>query len=249
MKNLNAYIVKNVAMSVKDVDTTGRKVKIALSAFGNIDSDSDMILKGAFAKSISERGPQSSSNRQIAFLRYHNWENQIGKFESLTETDKFLEAVGILGNSTKGNDAFLDYQDGIIREHSIGFQYIADKMTYIENPVDPSKNYYEIKEVKLWEGSAVTFGANSLTPVLDVAKGNHTEYLQTLNDEMNGFIKALRNGQGTDERLYSIEMGLKVCQEKYNSLVNMVPFVKSTSTDKTDEIQNNKQSFFKQLTK
>lgn len=249
MKNTNSYIVKNLSLSVKDVDTTGRKVKIALSAFDNVDSDMDMIRRGAFAKSISERGPATTSNRQIAFLRYHNWENQIGKFESLTETEKYLEAVGVLGNSTKGNDALLDYQDGIIREHSIGFQYIADKMTYIENPLDPSKNYWELKEVKLWEGSAVTFGANSLTPTLDVTKGNNTEYLQTLNDEMNGFIKALRNGQGTDERLYSIEMGLKVCQEKYNSLINLVPFVKDTHIEESNKTEQNKKSFFNQLTK
>ena len=35
--------------SVKDMDAQTRRVKIMLSAFGNIDSDGDVIARGAFA--------------------------------------------------------------------------------------------------------------------------------------------------------------------------------------------------------
>ena len=113
---------------VKDVDSKTRRVTIMASKFDNVDSDGDVIRKGAFAKSIQERGPESQSNRKIAFLRYHDWEQQIGKFVSLEETHDGLVAVGELGRSSKGNDALLDYQDGIILEHSIGFNYVQDKM-------------------------------------------------------------------------------------------------------------------------
>ena len=82
-----------------------------LSKFDNIDSDGDVIRKGAFSKSIQDRGPESPSNRKIAFLRYHDWEQQIGKFISLEETGDGLIAIGELGRSSKGNDALLDYQD------------------------------------------------------------------------------------------------------------------------------------------
>lgn len=227
-KTFNAYEVKNLALAVKDIDTVGRRVKVAFAAFNNIDSDRDVIRKGAFAKSINERGPASTSNRQIAHLRYHDWEHQIGKLVSLEETDTHLIGVSEMGRSTKGEDAFLDYQDGIIREHSIGFNYIPDKMQLIG---EGDTAYFEIKEVFLWEGSAVTFGANSLTPTLDVSKGNKVEVLEKLNEEMATFINALKNGKGTDERLYAIEMGLKVCQQKYNSLVNFEPVDKTTIVD------------------
>lgn len=231
IKVFNTYEVKNLAFAIKDMDSVGRRVKIALAAFNNIDSDRDVIRKGAFAKSIMERGPASTSNRQIAHLRYHDWEHQIGKMVSLEETDTHLIAVSDLGRSTKGNDAFLDYQDGIIREHSIGFNYIADKMQLIG---EGDQAYFEIKELFLWEGSAVTFGANSLTPMLDVSKeltaDKKTELLERINSDMTAFIAALKNGKGTDERLHSIEMGLKVCQQKYNSLVNFVPVLKTTGT-------------------
>jgi HK97 family phage prohead protease len=224
IKKFNTYETKNISLEVKDMDSVGRRVKIALAAFNNIDSDKDVIRKGAFSKSIQERGANTTTNRKIAFLRYHDWEHQIGKFVSLEETDTHLIAVADLGRSTKANDAFLDYQDGIIREHSIGFNYIPDKM---QLHGEGEQAYFEIKEVILWEGSAVTFGANSLTPMLDVSKGNKQETLEKLNEEMKSLLYALKNGKGTDERLYSIEMGLKVCQQKYNSLINL------ESVDKT----------------
>lgn len=246
-KQFKAYEVKNLSIEVKDIDTVGRRVKIALSAFDNKDSDGDVIRKGAFSKSIQERGPNSTSNRQIAFLRYHDWEHQIGKFISLEETDYQLVALAELGRSTKGNDAFLDYQDGIIREHSIGFNYIADKMSLVG---EGDQAYWDIKELILWEGSGVTFGANSLTPMLDVSKGNHKEVLQKVNDQMEGFIKALKNGKGTDERLYSIEMGLKVCQQQFNSLITLEPVVvKDTTPNIQPEKSNSQKNYYLNLLK
>jgi HK97 family phage prohead protease len=232
VKQFKAYEVKNLPFEIKDMDNVGRRVKIALAAFNNIDSDRDVIRKGAFAKSIQERGAESTSNRKIAHLRYHDWEHQIGKFIEMTETDTHLVGLSDLGRSTKGNDAFLDYQDGIIREHSIGFNYIPDKMALVG---EGDQSYFEIKEVILWEGSAVTFGANSLTPTLDVTKGNRTEVLERLNKEMTTFVNALRNGKGTDDRLFAIEMGLKVCQQKYNSLITFEPPVNSTKGDEPNE--------------
>lgn len=239
VKKFNQYEVKNLALEVKDIDTVGRRVKVAFAAFNNIDSDRDVIRKGAFAKSIQERGPSSPSNRQIAHLRYHDWEHQIGKLISLEETDNHLIGVSDMGRSTKGNDAFLDYQDGIIREHSIGFNYVPDRMQLMG---EGEQAYFDIKELFLWEGSAVTFGANSLTPMLDVSKGNHTEMLEKINQHMTAFIVALRSGKGTDDRLHAIEMGLKVCQQKYNSLINFVPSVKDTPVDTPNEVAQDVES-------
>jgi len=213
----NLFKTKNIGFEIKDIDTVGRRVKVALSRFGNVDSDNDVILRGAFAKSIKERGHESQSNRKIKFLRYHDFEHEIGVWKSLEETSEHLVGIGELGRSTKGNDAFLDYQDGIITEHSIGFQMIQDKLSIREDGIT------EIKEVVLWEGSAVTFGSNAETPVFSVSKGNQKEYLDTLNLKMNTLIDALRNGKGTDERLQQIEMDLRVVQSKYNSLINIEP--------------------------
>lgn len=243
-KILKQYEVKNIALEVKDIDSQTRRVKLGMASFNNVDSDRDVIRKGAFAKSIQERGPESISNRKIAHLRYHDWEHQIGKFISLEENDFHLIGVSQLGNSTKGNDAFLDYQDGIIMEHSIGFQYLPDKMQLIG---EGETAYWDIKEVILWEGSAVTFGANSLTPTIDVSKGNKTEIIEKINKEMNAFITALKNGKGTDERLFQIEMGLKVCQEKYNEIISFAP-VEKKAIEK-EEAKDARKLFFISLLK
>jgi len=231
---MNLFKTKDIELSVKDVDNAGRRVKIMLSKFNNVDSDGDIIVKGAFSKSIQERGPESQSNRKVKFLRYHDFEHQIGVFTKLEETADGLIAYGDLGRSTKGNDAFLDYKDGIITEHSIGFQTINDKIELREDGTQI------LKEVILWEGSAVTFGANSETPLFSVSKGNSEDYLAKLNKKMNGLTNALKNGKGTDERLEAIEMNLRVCQTKYNDVINSLKTkepTKVTPEDKSDEIK------------
>ena len=126
---------KSIDLEVKDIDTAGRRVKVGLSGFGNVDSDGDVITRGAFSKSIMDRGPESMTNRKIKMLRYHDFEHEIGVWKSLEETHEHLIGVGELGRSTKGNDAFLDYQDGIITEHSIGFMLVSDKIHVREDGI------------------------------------------------------------------------------------------------------------------
>lgn len=222
MRN-NLYNVK-AASEIRDVDSVGRKVAVYLAKFDNIDSDNDMITKGAFTKSIQERGPQSAGNRKIAFLRHHNWEMQIGKFLELNEDENGLFAVGELGTSTQGEDAFRDYEDGIIREHSIGFQYIKDKTKWIQDLEMEAGGYFMINEVKLYEGSAVTFGANEMTNVVGVIKGEQKHArIERITNELNICIKALVNGKGTDERLHEIEMKTKYLNSELITLANADP--------------------------
>ncbi len=227
------YPVKSIEFKIDDIDESTRRVKGYASAFDVMDSDNDVIRKGAFLKSIQERGADSAGNRKIAHLRNHDWEHQIGKFTELYEDEKGLVFVSELGRSTKGNDALLDYQDGILREHSIGFNYVKDKINFIEadkSGFDSNNGHFEISEVKLWENSAVTFGANEFTPVLDVSKDaeGRNKLIEKLNEMSERFQKTLRNGGGTDERLQNLELTFKQIQELQNSLVNLKPSIKDT---------------------
>ena len=218
----SAYKIKSQSLEIKDIDSKSRKVSMYLSHFGNIDSDNDMIVKGAFTKSLQERGVESTSNRKIAFLRHHDWKWQIGKFIELKEDDLGLYAVGELSTSTQGNDAMCDYEEGVIREHSIGYRYIADKIKWIEDDTKANGGYYLVSEVALWEGSAVTFGANEMTPVLEAGKSeNKTEIITSITSEMETIIKSLSNGRGTDERLYGLEMRHKFLASQLSEIANM----------------------------
>jgi len=235
-KVISSYAVKASDM-IKDMSSDKRSVAIYLSKFGNVDSDLDVIQKGAFTKSIQERGPSSDSNRKIAFLRYHDWEHVIGKFETLQEDDYGLFAVGKLGNSTKGEDAWRDYEDGLIREHSIGFQYVNDKVKWVDDMTMASGGYYLITEVKLYEGSAVLFGANEMTPTLDVMKGeNKIEYAQKVSNDIEKITSAIVRGKGTDERLYELEMKLKYLNNQLLLLAQMEPFDVKHSIDNEPKI-------------
>jgi HK97 family phage prohead protease len=157
-------------------------------------------------------------------LRHHDWEWQIGKFVELSEDNTGLYAVGQLGRSTQGEDALRDYEDGIIKEHSIGFQYLSDKMRFIEDLTMESGGYWDILEVKLFEGSAVTFGANPETYVVSVPKGEEkTDYIEKITKELDVCIKALANGKGTDERLQNLEMKVKYLNSQLISLATIEP--------------------------
>jgi len=225
----NTYQTKGAA-EIKDISSDKRQVAVYLAKFDNIDSDNDMIKKGAFTKSIQERGPDSPSNRKIAFLRWHDWEKPIGKFLTLQEDDFGLFAVSQLGTSVGGNDAWNDYNDGIIREHSIGFQYIQDKMRWIDDANAPAQGYWMISELKLYEGSAVTFGANSETNVIDVMKSeDKVEKAVKISNEIDLLIKGLANGKGLDERLFEMEMKLKYLNSQMLILAKSEPFVKEHS--------------------
>lgn len=206
MKNI--YNLKS-GFELKDIDTGSRQVAMYLSKFDTMDSDNDIIKKGAFKKSIKERGVKSTSNRKIAFLRHHDWEKQIGKFVELAEDDYGLYAVGQLGRSTDGEDALKDYEDGIIKEHSIGFQYIPDKMKFVKDDSINGGGYNEIKELILWEGSAVTFGSNQYTYVIGMKGQEKNDHIDRITNELNLCIRAITNGKGTDERLHELEMKIK----------------------------------------
>ena len=70
-----------------------------------------------------------------------------------------LRFESVMSKSTLGNDTLIQYQEGILaKEHSVGFNIIQRS----------ESNPEEITEIKLWEGSTVTFGANPNTPVIGI---------------------------------------------------------------------------------
>ena len=73
--------------ALKDADTKKGIVMGYLASFGNLDADNDIIMPGAFTKSLSEMGPASSKPR-IKYLLDHNQSKALGTFISLTYSFK-----------------------------------------------------------------------------------------------------------------------------------------------------------------
>ena len=143
------------------IEVAGRKVSGYLAHFDTKDMDNEIITKGAFQKSIQERGVNSSTPRKIAYLYQHNLDKPIGRFTTLIEDQKGLYFEGELDNIPLANDVLEQYKSGTLNQHSIGFLKVRDKSTWSD-----SEKALILKEVNLFEGSVVTLGANENTPFL-----------------------------------------------------------------------------------
>jgi len=187
---------KNIQGGIKDIDSKNRIVTGYLSEFGSKDFDSDIIEKGAFSKSIAER------KNDIYFLNQHDWKQPHGKFNVLMEDQKGLYfESNALPNTSYSNDLIELYSMGIVKEHSIGFQTV--KSDWNKDGV-----VRIIKEVKLYEGSNVTLGANPNTPFTGFKSRTITE----INDQVSLIMKACRNGNFTDDTFMQLEFALKQLQ-------------------------------------
>lgn len=191
---------KDFQGGLKDIDSKGRVVTGYLSAFGNKDSDGDIIEKGAFSKSIAER------MGQMFFLNQHNWQQPLSKFSVLREDEKGLYFESMpLPETSYANDVMKLYEAGVLNEHSIGFNVI--KADY-----DRDTDIRHIKEIKLYEGSVVTLGANSSTPFTGFKEITLEEYnkeQKRIESETNRFLKAYRNGDFTDDTFLMLEFAIK----------------------------------------
>jgi HK97 family phage prohead protease len=167
-------------------DKESRTVSGYLAAFGNKDSDSDILVKGCFAKSLQERGVASSSNRKIAYLHQHDTKKPLGKFTKLEEDDFGLYFEAKISKIPLGDEVLEQYSDGTLNQHSIGFKYIWDKIEY-----DEVQDAYIVKEVNLYEGSVVTLGANENTPFLGLKSEQLESHRNQILQDFELAIKGL----------------------------------------------------------
>jgi len=187
------FSVKGMAQAVvPELDTTGRIIKLVANTFNYFDHDFDALTKTCANRSIVNNGAKSAAPDKIAHLLQHKMSDVVGKslLESVEKVDGnyVLYAESFLPDTTDGEDTLRKYQAGMYNQHSIGFNYLD--LTYLEkgaagwdkwmnellNPEDADAVGYgwKINEIKLWEYSTVTFGANKLTPYLGAKSVNGT---------------------------------------------------------------------------
>lgn len=236
------YKEKNFTIKEVKVDRADRIVEGYFASFDTLDSDDDIIRKGSFARSIEAHGPASVGNRRIAHLAFHDLTRMIGDIRKLEEDDIGLYFMSALGRDTEGNNALMRYEDGIIREHSIGFNYLEDGLEFVEgNEEKGTKGYWNITDVKLWEGSYVTFGSNENTPNLSAIKSQAdlNNELEKINERMDDFIRAVKN-KGYCKQYHNMhEFELEKLKSRYNALVKFDPT--SLKQVKKEELQKSRQ--------
>lgn len=151
---------KTLAFEIKAIDYTGRTLEGFAAAFGNLDQVGDIIHPGAFRKTLSERGGR------IKFLWQHDPTEPIGKLQEAREDQGGLFVKAIISDTQRGRDALALLKDGAIGEMSIGYDTVKGGMDYSKDEKgNPVRN---LREVKLWEFSLVTFPANEMAQVTAV---------------------------------------------------------------------------------
>lgn len=224
-----SYGVKDIQIekaAILDVSTSGRTVTGFFSTFNVLDSDNDVLRPGCFKKSINERGVNSDAIAKIKHAMFHDLTRLPGKLRILEEK-KINKVKGLyfeteMATTQEGNDALVNYQMGIYDNHSIGFKYLWDKIRFVESNTDDFKRIqdellnpeacegidglYEVSEVKLYEGSTVTFGANSLTPVLGMKSLDKDSIFIKVNERIDKLCYALKNGTQSDDMMELFEV-------------------------------------------
>jgi uncharacterized protein len=188
---------------IKDIDAKTGTVTGYFSIFGNVDSDNEIVMPGAFKRSL-----QNNYARQKHLNQHRSSEVLSGTKKGnlvLKEDGKGLYFESKISQTSLGKDVILLYEDGALDEHSIGYEVIksrdSDTMTRPSrwNP-DQKVPVKELHELKLWEGSTVTWAANEMAT---------TESIKSLTkeqafDKMHCVLKALKNGKYENEEIFEM---------------------------------------------
>ncbi len=203
------FEIKNTAggASIKDIDQRKGIITGYFAHFNNEDSDGDIIIPGAFAKTIRDQGPQSSRPR-IKMLRNHSIYEPVGNLQVLEEVAVGLYYEGFPGTHAIGQDTIKMIDSGLITEHSFGFETI--KAVVLNPDAGWSERKRQLQELKLWEGSLLTgWGANELTGAAVIKSMGKEFYLKTINDRQKALEKFCRNSTATDETIEMLQLECK----------------------------------------
>lgn len=128
-------------------------IEAYVSIFGNVDSDGDIITRGAFLESLAKKLPKG--------VWSHNWDEPIAKTLEAREDEKGLYIKGQFVMSVqRAKEAFELIKAGVIDEFSIGFRILDWEYDDAGHRI--------IKKVRIYEWSPVLAGANPDTELLDV---------------------------------------------------------------------------------
>lgn len=189
MRKTNKYIgrlgmqYKTFSIYAKEVnyDEESRVISGYAAIFGNKDKAGDILIKGCFAKSIHDRGPESSANDKIIMLWMHDMNEPIGNILVLIEDEKGLYFEAEIDDVPRGNQAVKQLESGTLNQFSIGYQYVWENCEY-----DSEKDAFIVKEVKLYEISVVSIGCNGETEYLGLKSIEDAENsYKELNEEIS----------------------------------------------------------------
>lgn len=161
---------KDFALQVKDLSDAGTFSGYG-SVFGNLDSYGEVVVEGAFTKSLARHAKEKTSP---LMLWQHNPGEPIGIWDELEEDGKGLKGTGrLILETARGRETHALLKAGAIRGLSIGYREIK---------TEPDGNNRKLLELDLLEISVVSFPANRRARVDAVKSERMEEFARRLRD-------------------------------------------------------------------
>lgn len=143
---------KSIPMEFKVADDGTFEGKLAV--YGNVDLGKDMIEPGAFKKTMAEKGTT------VPLLWQHDPDQPIGDLQLRDASDAlYVKGRLLTDDIPQARTAYALIKAGVIKGLSIGYDTVKDS---IEGGVR------HLKELRLWEGSIVTFPMNEMATITAV---------------------------------------------------------------------------------
>lgn len=207
VKNKSA---QSLIASIKDMDIKKGVVTGYAASFNTWDSDNDMIMPGAFTKTIQDQGPSSVQPR-IKHLLNHDTRQPLALPMVLKEDATGLYYESQIGTHSLAVDFLKMVESGLITEHSIGYGVV--KKTVLNPDADWREVKTQLHELKLWEYSSLTaWGANQYTPLIGVKSK------QAVEQRIENLIKAVKSGTFTDSTFAFLEDELLFMQKAFKDI-------------------------------
>lgn len=151
----------DTALKIKSVSDTGEFTGYG-SVFGVKDSASDIVIKGAFSKSLSN---WKEKKGLPALLWQHDTSEPIGVYTKMEEDENGLYVEGrlLIDDDPLAKRAHAHLKAGSLSGLSIGYSMKNNGYEY-----DKDKEAFILKELDLWEVSLVTFPANDQARIDEV---------------------------------------------------------------------------------
>lgn len=150
-------------------DTSKRIITGYASTFNNMDHGGDIVMPGAFAKTIADKFPRG----KIKVLNQHNWNQPIGLPVDMREDSRGLFVSARISETKTGDEVLRLVADKVIDSFSIGFDIVKSEQFEDEEMRAALKlpawwPMTKLTELNLWEFSPVTFPMNEQAAIIGV---------------------------------------------------------------------------------
>lgn len=156
--------------SVEFKATSEGVIEAYAAAFGNVDGHGDVIVQGAFTKTITER-----KDKIKVLVNHDAWGSlPVGKPLTMIEDSTGLLTSTKMSKTQAGQDILTLASEGALTEMSIG--YYALQAKYADDTEYRSSGVYRyLTEVKLLEYSFVTLPSNESAVITGIKSGADLE--------------------------------------------------------------------------